>query len=152
VGIAFNVDPLNSGEIYCDGNKLKNNEYKKYDIDTEFKCEAKANNIFPPINFGSWSIIPPTIFGSWTGDLASSSSSDNDPTATFKAFQYGHLTANLKELITGEYMNTIFGTVLSLAIPAIGGVLYKKREWLVNKFGRPKDSSNAKLAAKKDKK
>lgn len=134
VGVNFNVDPVNSGEIHCNDNKIQNNDYQKYDIGTELKCEAMANNIFPPIKFASWSIIPPMMFASWTGDLTSDP--DDNPTATFKAFRHGNLVANFKELITTDYANTIFGTVLSLAIPTIGGVLYKKREWLSNKFGR----------------
>jgi YVTN family beta-propeller protein len=134
VGVNFKVDPLNSGEIYCNESRIQNGEYKMYDIGTDLKCEVRANNIFPPMEFGSWSIIPPMIFESWTSDLASNSK--NNPKATFKAIQHGHLVANFKELITTDYMNTIFGTVLSLAIPASAGLLYKKREWLFNKFGR----------------
>jgi YVTN family beta-propeller protein len=134
VGVNFNADPLDSGEIYCNDHKIQNNDYNKYDIETELKCEARANNIFPPMKFASWSIIPPMKFESWTSDLTSDTK--DKPTATFIAFQHGHLVANFKEIITKDYMNTIFGTVLGLGIPALGGLLYKKREWLYSKFGR----------------
>ncbi len=73
---------MDSGDIYCNNHKIHNNEYKKYDIGTEIRCEAKTNNFFPPIQFASWSIIPPMNFESWTSDLTSDSK--DKPRATFE--------------------------------------------------------------------
>lgn len=55
-------------------------------------------------------------------------------TISFKIQENGNLTANFKELISSDYMNTIVGTIWGLAIPAIGTLLYAKRKWLINKI------------------
>jgi YVTN family beta-propeller protein len=71
--VNLNVNPQNSGSIYCNGMKISNN-YTRYDIGTELKCTAEPNkqNIFgfKAIDNLLWRIhdifLGGIIFSSWS--------------------------------------------------------------------------------------
>jgi YVTN family beta-propeller protein len=77
VGVAFNTNPPNAGDISCNGQKISKN-YTRYNIDTVLECEAIANSGF--------------AFSSWSGGL--SSNLNNSPETKFTVTKYGTLTAN----------------------------------------------------------
>jgi hypothetical protein len=92
------------------------------------------------MTYGTWSIVPTQIFDKWIGDsILLSEVNAQNPVILFEIMNYGNLTANFRELISSEYMNTIVGTVLGLALPAIGTFLYTKRKWIMNKFHNKKN-------------
>jgi YVTN family beta-propeller protein len=138
-GITFFVDPIDSGRITCNGKYVSNGEHRRYEMMIPVSCYVEANHIFPPMTFGTWSIVPPKIFDKWIGDPSSLSEVNiKNPTISFKVMKYGTLTANFKDLIPSDYMNTIVGTVLALALPVVGTFLYTKRKWIMNKFNNKK--------------
>ncbi|HEY6885198.1 MAG TPA: YncE family protein, partial [Nitrososphaeraceae archaeon] len=76
VGVSLNVNPLNSGVIFCNGKKTLSN-YKRFGIEAPAECEARTN--------------PGFAFSSWSGDLVSDSAS----TVQFTPSQFGKkLNAN----------------------------------------------------------
>jgi hypothetical protein len=134
-GITFYINPIEAGKLNCNGSYIENNEHKKYEVHTTLDCTIKVNHIFPPVTFGTFSLIPPQIFDEWTTESISLSGINLfHNTISFKIQESGNLTANFRELISSDYMNTIVGTILGLAIPAIGTLLYAKRKWLINKI------------------
>ena len=134
-GITFYINPTEAGKLNCNGRDIENNEHKKYEINTTLDCAIKVNHIFPPVTFGTFSLIPPQIFDKWTTESISLPGINLfHNSISFKIQDNGKLTANFKELIPSDYMNTIVGTILGLAIPAIVTLLYAKRKWLINKI------------------
>ena len=134
-GITFYINPIESGKLNCNGRDIENNEHKKYEVHTTLDCVIKVNHIFPPVTFGTFSLIPPQIFDKWTTESISLPGINLfHNSISFKIQDNGKLTANFKELIPSDYMNTIVGTILGLAIPAIGTLLYAKRKWLINQI------------------
>jgi YVTN family beta-propeller protein len=127
-GVTFNINPPNSGEIYCKGYSIQDNNYLKYDIGTQLTCEAKANNIFPPVKFSFFSILPPLSFDSWSSDF-SSNPNNNNPIITFDVSRYGTITATFNEMIPSRYMEEItFATVGGVSAAIIIRTVYVKRQ------------------------
>jgi YVTN family beta-propeller protein len=124
VGVTFDVSPNNAGNIYCNRQKITNNSTLLYISNRTLTCEAKANGIFPP-----------TWFTSWSGDLASLINPNQDQ-IMFKPSQFGTLIAKFD--VWNVLSDTYISTYLAIAIPAIGGLLYKSRG-MIYKFKRQKN-------------
>jgi YVTN family beta-propeller protein len=118
VGTTFNINPPNSGYIYCNENRITNS-YVKHDINTQLKCQAKANSFL--------GIFPPIVFDNWSGDLAPDSK--NDPEMKFTVSHYGTLVANFKEIIPSEYLTTeiILPVILGIILPGITAWIFAKK-------------------------
>jgi YVTN family beta-propeller protein len=121
-GVSYDINPQDSGEIYCNDKKIQNTDYVRYDVGTELKCEAFSKSVFPPL-----------MFNYWSGDYGNGS--DKNPVLTFRVSHYGKLISNFKELIPPDYLNTIFGAILAVALPTILGAVYAKRKKIRKIFG-----------------
>jgi YVTN family beta-propeller protein len=141
-GITYNINPPDSGVVYCNRQKISNNDHKKYDIGKQIKCEAKANSVFPPWTFSSWSVFPPIAFDSWSGNLKSSDSANannQNPNPTFEVSQYGTLTFNFKEFIPSEYIKMIvipiiLGLILSGITAWIAWLFTRRRRRYLGRY------------------
>jgi DNA-binding beta-propeller fold protein YncE len=150
MGVNFNVKPADSGEIYCN-NKLVSKNYSKFEYGSKILCEARSNikspfSILPII--GDWinaAIIGGFTFDQWSGDIVYTPN-EHSPTINATVSSYGEsLTANFKEtapLIPGEYINTIFGTVLGIILPAVGALIFTKRRRAKRKLARNEQGGN----------
>ena len=77
-GVEFNVSPPEAGFLSCNGDRIEDNDYIRYNFDSTVNC-----GVNPESNFE---------FGSWSGNVDFTSSVD--PETTFKATEYGNVTAN----------------------------------------------------------
>jgi hypothetical protein len=124
-GVTLSVNPVNSGEIYCD--KKKMNNYAIYDIGTELSCEAKTNktaSLVPLV--GDWleSITKgDLVFDSWSGLSNKSSTS-----TTFKVSQFGVLSANFKQSppLLPDWLLGVIATLVVSGVIATYKILIKK--------------------------
>jgi YVTN family beta-propeller protein len=114
-GINFDINPPNSGEIYCNGVRVSN--YMVYDVGTSLQCLAKQNSGF--------------AFSSWSGDVNPSDTNDKD-LIKFPVSHYGKITANfinpVQFSIPLEIYAAIFGAIVSFLIPSLIGWLNGLRQ------------------------
>jgi YVTN family beta-propeller protein len=107
VGVLFKINPSDSTHINCNGKELSNNAYVVYDADTVVKCNTNGNNGF--------------TFISWSGSLASNFS--NNSMTTFKASQFGTVTANFREIANSINVSVpndlLYGVILG---PTVGSI------------------------------
>jgi hypothetical protein len=136
LGMTFNTNLPNLGDIYCNGKKVSTN-YIRYDIGTHLDCEAETKNQnesitgFKPLdNFLSQIhalFAGGTAFTSWSGDVPGLN--QTNPKVIFTVYKYGTLAANFintPPMISETYLTTF----LAIGIPVIGAAIYKKRDWL----------------------
>lgn len=76
VGINFNIKPSSAGNIECNKMKISNNNYVRVTSGTSLSCRAITNSGF--------------LFSSWTSNFSSNS---NNTETTFKASDFGNITA-----------------------------------------------------------
>jgi YVTN family beta-propeller protein len=115
VGVNFNINPLGSGNIYCNGQKIETN-YSKYNIGTELTCEADGISGY---SFSSWS----------KGNLSTSSSNP----LKFIANEYGSFTVSFSRLLSlGEYTSIVVAYLALLApistIISLITLIHKRRQ------------------------
>jgi YVTN family beta-propeller protein len=131
VGVNFKIDPPYSGYVNCNGISINSNTSMMLDLGS-LTCEAKANSVFPS-PFSYWSVFPPIWFDSWSGNLVSPDSV-NDHIITLRPTHFGRLDANFN-VLSDAYITTI----LAIAIPAAGGLLYRPfKTW----FGQMRRGKN----------
>jgi hypothetical protein len=107
-GVTFKILPSNSGYLDCNGRKISNNDYVRYNIDTDITCKANANAGF--------------IFSSWAGDLASNSTSDTK--ATFKVSSgdvTGYFISPSQVSLPSDFWIKLYSVMLSIIIPFTAG-------------------------------
>jgi YVTN family beta-propeller protein len=107
-GITFNISPSNSGFIECNGTKISDGNYIRYNISKNISCKANANS--------------DSVFRSWTGDLPLNLTSVTE--ITFRPSKYGNVTGNfVPQLFTDEYWDELRGNVLGVMIPIMISVI-----------------------------
>ena len=146
--ITFNVNPPNSGYIYCSTSNMaspfSDNDWQKissnhtsYDIESELKCKAKPNYGFA---FSSWSSDfalhnPPKVISTvfdfmnfyWfsrqnnDNNNNNHSNSTNVPIIAFGVSKYGKLNANF--IIPTEFSFSLqtLASLYALVLTSIGG-------------------------------
>jgi len=124
VGVTIEIDPENLGEIVCDKREIRNNQYIRFAAGQKVRCEARAESIFPPTNYGYWSLFPPVLFDHWSGNQNPRSS--NNPITTFTMERFGTLSANFEEI---PDLFQILGVTFAI-LTALAAALYGRREWL----------------------
>jgi YVTN family beta-propeller protein len=119
-GIAYNINPPNSGQLDCNGNKISEHNYIKYRYNSEIECIASPN---PEYEFRSWSTNIPF-------------ESDLKPQTRFKTNEFGNITANFQtpvELnLPKDYWNQIRLAIASVVIPAMIGWLFPTIATFIN--------------------
>jgi hypothetical protein len=118
------IDPEDLGEIVCDKQKIHNNQYARFAAGQKVRCEARAESIFPPTNYGYWSVFPAVIFDYWSGNQNPDKS--NKHITTFTMERFGTLSANFEEI---PDLFQILGVTFAI-LTAITAALYGRREWL----------------------
>jgi YVTN family beta-propeller protein len=108
-GVEFNIHPPEAGFLTCNGDRIEDNEYIRYNFNSTVSCEVNPESDFE--------------FGSWSGNLDFTSSVD--PETTFKASRYGNVTANFvvppRITLPEGYWNQLIGILLAVMIPTIIG-------------------------------
>jgi YVTN family beta-propeller protein len=110
-GITFNIDPQNSGHLYCNEKQILGKDYIRYAYDSRIECTALPN--------------PEFKFKTWSADLKLNS--ESNPQTTFNSTGYGNITAYFDtavELTLPEgYWDQVRLAVASVVIPALIGWL-----------------------------
>jgi YVTN family beta-propeller protein len=125
-GVTFEIKPLNSGQIYCNNQKVSNN-YIRYPTRDQVKCEVIAN---PGFKFSSWSgsmldnlrtnaQTESTTYDYLVGWLENMfSTSNSDSKIIFTVSKYGTLSANfiipVQVSVPQEYIIALYGVVFEL--------------------------------------
>lgn len=139
-GVAFNINPADSGFIKCNNINFPTNQYLFVEKDT--KCIAESNKNF---QFSSWvenfgkSIRTLNVSTFTDSPLHSVSRAlgieNNDTSKIFTVNNYGNFTANFIEVtppIPNEYLFPLYGiiasTIIGWSIPSIIGWIKWKRE------------------------
>jgi YVTN family beta-propeller protein len=108
-GVEFNVSPPEAGFLACNGDRVEDNDYIRYNFNSTVTCRVN-----PESNFE---------FGSWSGNIDFTSSVN--PETTFKAVDYGNVTANFvvppKITLPEGYWTQLTGILLTVMVPAIIG-------------------------------
>lgn len=98
--VILQINPLDSGDIYCNGKQIPSN-YVKYYNGTQLKCEAKAHSDF--------------VFNYWSGDLTNP--------IKFTVSKSGILAANFKMSFAMDFLSIPSGLLLIasflIILPAI---------------------------------
>jgi YVTN family beta-propeller protein len=124
VGVTIKIEPEDLGGIVCDGHELRNDQYVRFAAGQKVKCEAIAESMFPPTNYGYWSVFPPILFDYWSGNQNPDRS--NNHVTTFTMERFGTLSANFEEI---PDLFQILGVTFAI-LTSIAAVLYGRREWL----------------------
>jgi YVTN family beta-propeller protein len=106
--ITFEVSPHNSGDLFCNGNKV-NDQVVNYGYGTQLKCQVK-----PSQNF---------VFESWSGSISNMKDSID-----LRVVEGGKLQANLSELPSPPNYWQIFTVVIGVI--GIGTGIFLNREKL----------------------
>jgi YVTN family beta-propeller protein len=141
-GVAFNINPNDSGQIVCNKNiEAPNNQYLYIGLETQ--CTALPNNGF---EFTSWvedsgHNSTKIVNVSTVSDFPLNSFLDilglkpNDPSATLYVTKSGTFTANFKALlppIPAAYWIPLYGVIVSSivgwSIPTIIGAIKSKKQ------------------------
>jgi len=112
VGINFNINPTNSGQLICNGEKIVNASYARYNIGTTMECKAIANKDFAT--------------GIWSGNLLPDSKDISSDTLAFEIDRFGDLTANFEES-SSVNLNIPFDTLLQILLIVLTAVI----GWLI---------------------
>lgn len=149
VGIKFNTDPPDKGNIFCknvqalpkssitDQWQEISSNYSMYSVGTQLVCKAESDTQTELLaRFGLlgdffWelykAVIGGSVFHSWSGDVPLSQQSSS--MIHFNASKFGNtITAKFVDqppVLPQDYIKIIVG----LAIPAIAGWIYKKRDF-----------------------
>jgi YVTN family beta-propeller protein len=109
IGVAFEINPANSGYVNCNGKEFSNGDYFRYNINTTLDCLAVPNAGFS--------------FSSWSGDLTLRPIPSSQ--TTFKVSEFGNVTANfiipIEFTLPKEYWDQLSVILLSIIIPALVG-------------------------------
>src|SRR5215472_598728 len=116
VKVGFNVNPLNSGDVQCNGQLILPNTYFMYRNGTNITCTANAGQGY---KFSSWSNI---AYGS-TNPL------------NLKVSQYGTtVTANFNQTLSPEqYLAIVIGPISIVSI-AVGWFFRNRQRRYLNKY------------------
>ena len=108
-GVEYNVSPPEAGLLTCDGDRINDNDYIRYNFNSTINCGVNPESKFE--------------FGSWSGNIDFTSSVD--PETTFKATKYGNVTANFSVpptvTLPEGYWTQLIGILLTVMVPAIIG-------------------------------
>jgi YVTN family beta-propeller protein len=108
-GITFHIIPSNSGFIECNGMRISDGHYVRYNINKTVNCKANAS--------------PDSVFRSWTSNLPFNATRINE--ITFKPSDYGNVTGNffVPQVFSNEVWDQLRGNMLSLMIPILISVI-----------------------------
>lgn len=108
VGVNFNLNPINSGELLCNGKKIVNATYIRYTSGTTIECKAIPNKGFTA--------------GSWSGNVLPVMMPAPSDTVGLTLDRFGNLTANF-ERSTVVDLNIPFDTLLQILLIVVTAVI-----------------------------
>jgi YVTN family beta-propeller protein len=107
VGVTFEIKPVDSGSVNCNGKEFSDGDYFRYNINSPLSCLAVPNKEFS--------------FSSWSGDLTLRPV--NASQTIFNASKFGNITANfvipVEFTFPKEYWDQLTLIILSVIVPAI---------------------------------
>jgi hypothetical protein len=108
-GITYNINPSHSGHINCNGTRVSDTGYIRYEMGSKIACEAQPNSDYI---FRSWSTNFPLQLGAAS-------------TTAFKSSGYGNVTANfqvpVEVTLPKAYWEQLYIVLISIMIPAVVG-------------------------------
>jgi len=108
-GITYNINPSNSGHINCNGTRVSDTGYIRYEVGSKIACEAQPNSDYI---FRSWSATFPLQSGAASA-------------TAFKSSDYGNVTANfqvpVEVTLPKAYWEQLYIVLISIMIPAVVG-------------------------------
>jgi|GEM_PF-592136 len=108
-GITYNINPSHSGHINCNGTRVSDTGYIRYEVGSKIACEAQPNSDYI---FRSWSASFPLQSGTASG-------------TAFKSSDYGNVTANfqvpVEVTLPKAYWEQLYIVLISIMVPAVAG-------------------------------
>jgi YVTN family beta-propeller protein len=108
-GITYNINPSHSGHINCNGTRVSDTGYIRYEVGSKIACEAQPNSDY--------------IFRSWSASIPLQSGAAS--TTAFKSSDYGNVTANfqvpVEVTLPKAYWEQLYIVLISIMVPAVAG-------------------------------
>jgi len=108
-GITYNINPPHSGHINCNGTRVSDTGYIRYEAGSKIACEAQPNSDY--------------IFRSWSASIPLQSGAAS--TTAFKSSDYGNVTANfqvpVEVTLPKAYWEQLYIVLISIMVPAVAG-------------------------------
>jgi hypothetical protein len=112
IGINFNINPINSGQLIFNDKKIVNASYVRYNSGTAIECKAIPNKDF--------------VTGLWSGNVIPDLKYSSSDTIRFKIDRFGNLTANFEPSPSVD-LNIPFDTLIQILLIIITAIV----GWLI---------------------